>query len=294
MTLFEEITQEINEELGISQLVTNTTNILINNIVKNSKSIPNNSIKQGCLKQYNLFGEKYDVFYTLYFFNTIKEKEEFSYIDAGNTTNNKEIHVIICYIKEINKYIDYKGSTQHELEHTYQIIKSGKYLLTPQNITTYTKAKNLITIGITNNNLFEALVGFTVYYNNRFEKDGYANDIYRQIIDNKFKNPIDIVKKTDTFNNILIIEKYLNNDSIYVKQVIDNIVSNTFGKHYKWWYNMAKNVVKNYKTKIGKIIVKAQKDLCQENTLTHIYGRIEENNFKTDDFLNDEQNTNNS
>lgn len=286
MTLFEEIVQELNEELGISQLVSDTTNILISDISKDAKKQPYSDVKNGCLKNYTLFGKKYNVFYTLYFFETMKDKEKTQNNNPGRSTKKNDIYVSVCYIKEINKYIDYDGTTQHELEHVYQIVKSKKYLLTPQSVPIYQTAVNLITNGISKQNFYETLVGFTVYYNNKFEKDAFANDIYRTIIDNPQKEPMETVKKTDTYSNIVLIEKYMESDSIFTRQIIENIVFKNFNKHYKWWYNIAKKVVNNYKTKIGKILAKAHKDLYSENSLVNINKKIlEENPFKLEDFL---------
>ena len=96
------------------------------------------------------------------------------------------------------------------------------------------------------------------------------NDIYRRIIDNPQLNPNQIIKDSDVFENINIINHYMNKTSFYDKQAIDNVTVKYFNKHYNWWLNMAKKVVNNYTNKVGKILVKARKDLFGENRLISI------------------------
>lgn len=268
MKLFEEIVQQINEELGVSDLVTNTTNNIISAIIKDNKI---NKKFKGRIENFNVFGINISVIYQIYVVNTINDIINIVTDNPGRTDRTLNIYTTIVYVKELNKYIDYNGTTQHEIEHLYQTIKSKKLLLHPESADMYKTACNLVEYGST---IYDGIVGYVVYYNNKFEKDAFANDTYRQIIDNPREKPIEIVKNTDVYQNIGTISRYVNSKSSKVKQKIEDVTFKNFGKHYNWWLNMAKKVIANYKNKMGKVIVKAEKDLYGEDSLITLNKRL--------------------
>ena len=95
-------------------------------------------------------------------------------------------------------------------------------------------------------------------------------------MDNPHTEPIETVKNGILFKNIKIINTFIENISTEDKEKIENILSNNFGKHFDWWYNTAKNVVRNYYTKIGKAIVKAEKDLLKKYPMSNFKKQISE------------------
>ena len=282
MELWEEITKVLNEELGIADSVKETTNEIVNIIAKDSekqkeKTFNNFIYKTGQISNLNISGINIDLLYTVYILAKFSDIENLSSIILYPGSFSPEKHLLktsIVYIKRSNRYIDYIGTTQHELEHAYQYSKTGKSPLSKQqSFDIYKKAENLI---LNEKNIYELLVGCTIYYNSKFEKNALINDTYRLILDTPEFKPIEIIKNTNLYININYINKYSTNYSLSDKQSIENVVNKTFGKHFNWWLNMAKKVVKEYKISMGKVLLKAQKDLQENNTFIHFNKKIEE------------------
>lgn len=267
MELFEEIVKAINEELGISDLVTITVNDIISQIINDQKKYPNNKIKTGILNNCNLFGKKVDINYTLYFCDDENQLNNITNINTGKNKivkNKYIIYTTICYIKSLNKYIDFKGTTQHEIEHLYQIIQSNKsFLYKPKTEKIYNTSLQLAKYG----SHYEKIVGYTIYYNCKFEKNAFGNETYRQLIDFPNNDPMKLIKQTTLYNNLKIIDDCCKHISPIEKQTIEHIVFVNFNKHFNWWFNKAKKLIDEYVTTIGKIIVKTQKDLNEETVL---------------------------
>ena len=83
MELFEEIVKAINEELGVSDLVTTTVNDIISQIINDQKKYPHNAIKTGILNNCSLFGKKVDINYTLYFCDNENQLNNITNINTG-------------------------------------------------------------------------------------------------------------------------------------------------------------------------------------------------------------------
>lgn len=259
MELFEEITMMVNEELGISNLVTQTTNNIINMIAqKSGKILSVGYNKSGCINGVNIFGKKIDIYYTVYFVKTINDVNSIKCTwSGGYNDEHNRLTTSIVYIEDENRFVDYMGTTQHELEHIYQTVMNKKNLISaPKTKKIYIAAKELMK----SSDFFEQVVGYSIYYANKFEGDGYANSFYKMISDNPQKNPMDIIKETTMFKNIKIINDVIEQNKPYAIQAIENISVAKFGKHFNWWKNLTKRIISNYYTKIGKVIAKIEKE----------------------------------
>lgn len=257
--LITEIKKVINEELGISRTVVKETNMLIANIVKNAKEQnKQNNIKKGIFRTF-VFGFPIEVEYQIFYLNDSTDIKKLNLVNPGNFKNNY-LTTTLCYLRNQNRYVDYNGTTQHEIEHLFQEMKSSKDLLNNN------KSKKMYNTAIKlakSTNAFEKIVGYVIYYNNKFEKDAFINEIYKQIMDNWQIDPFETVKNTIVYKNISTIDKVTNTLTPYQKEKINEILDTTFNKTFNWWYNMAKNVVKTYTNKIGKTIIKAQNDIIK-------------------------------
>ena len=258
MELFEEIAQLVKEELGISDIVKAVTNDIMATIIKDKKRKPLFKNKRsGVIKDFNLFGKSTTIVYDIYFVKDKSEIDSLGLFNLGShngTTNT--LKTTLIFVRNENRYIDLEGTLQHEVEHAYQESRSGKPLLTPKNAGIYIKANGLMT----SSDQYEKLVGWTLYLANRFEKDGKMNGLYKEIMDNWGKTPIDAVKETNTYRNISAIKSYVNDETSTVKEKIEDVCQKNFNRHYKWWWNIASKVVSAYTNKIGKIIAKVEKD----------------------------------
>lgn len=272
MGLIKEIKQVVNEELGISQEVKEHVDNIFKLIINDAKSkvkYPGLLISYPYVKTGKLiYNIQYfrlleiTVYYKILYLKDLQEFNNTDYV-AGEQwvdENHLILQTTIIYDKSKNKYIDYEGSLQHEFEHVFQEIKSGKQILSNQTSKKiYTTAVTLIDSG----KKFESLVGYVVYYANRFERDAFVNDTYKIIMGNESENPYSVLKNTITYKNIKAI-KYavIDNDN---RQKIEPIVKSYFNKSYNWFYNMAVKTVKEYTNKMGKMMVKVINDIAAEN-----------------------------
>lgn len=258
MELFEEIVQLVKEELGVSDRVKAVTNDIKSLILKNKKGKPLFGNKRtGIIKDFDLFGKKTEIQYTVYYVNDESEIENLNLAILGSFNGKTNIlKVILIYVRNKNKYIDPDGTLQHEVEHAFQESMGGKGLVTPKSANFYIKANTLAS----SNNIYMRLVGITLYLANKFEKDGKMNGLYQYIMDNWEKAPIDAVKETNIYKNISAIKEFLDNEDANAHAEIEDVCQKNFNRHYNWWKNMAKKVVSAYTNKIGKIIAKVEKD----------------------------------
>lgn len=267
--LLTEIKEKLYEELGVADIVSTASSNLLSEIIKHSKTVP--SGKYGIQRfkhgEFNYLFENntINVFYDLYYMSTY---DDIKYsIPSNRGTSNKinnnvyKLKVTIVYIRDINKYIDVNGNIQHELEHIYQMIKSGKNLLSKSGSRILYRNAEILR-GFSD--IYSKIVGTVIYYACKFEKDAFANAIYKQIIDNPNVNPYETLKSTITYQNINIIKQRVLDTEIY-KDKYANIVKIYFSKNYQWFYNLANKVVKTYINKIGKVYAKAFNDLNKKN-----------------------------
>lgn len=272
--LITEIKKSINEELGISKMVTNETNSLISTIINDSKKQPKqNNMKNG-LFDTMVFGVPISVQYQIFYVNSYQDINTLNIVNPGNLTDDNFIVTTLCYIKDQNKYIDYDGSTQHEVQHMYQELMSGKDLLENP------KIKNMYTTAIKlakSTNAFEKFVGFTIYYGSKFEKDAFMNEMYKQIMDNWQINPFETIKKTVVYRNINAIKNVIGNLTEYQKTKLQETVQFYFNKNLNWFLTIANKIVKTYTNKIGKIIIKAQNDIAEKYPKMTFNEKIQQN-----------------
>lgn len=261
--LLTEIKEIVKEELSISDEVLKTKNALVAAIIKDSKNMPKHDskfadyMKQGILFKYPLFGEQWIVIYKIFYIKSNAEYDNLiSNIEAGKTSPNGKVYVNLIYIADRNNYTDIEGEVQHELEHIYQVAKKKKWIISSQlSADIYSKAQNLKNNGTT---IGEQLVGFTLYYNNNFERDVFTNGIYSMMIDNNVTEPLKFIKNTVNYKNVLTVERVV--EAGTYKEEIDKVVKSYFGKSYGWWKKIALRMVSTYKVKIGKAVAKYTKD----------------------------------
>lgn len=258
MNLFEQIVMAVNEELGISSLVITTAKNIVSMIAKDaSKNGSLTGQKTGKINGVNIFGETIEICYTIYCVTSENAKLVRPKWTGGYNSELKRLTTSVLYLTDKNEFIDLDGTTQHELEHMYQTSLSGKSLINRAGTRKiYVAAKKLMNSG----DYFEQIVGYSVYYANKFEQNAYANTIYRMLMDNGVLNPMDYIKETGMYKNIKIIEEQLGRDTKYFVQSVENICVSNFGRHYNWWKNLTKKMISSFLTQIGKAIAKYEKD----------------------------------
>ena len=263
MGLITEIKKQLFEELGVSDKVTKAAKDIFKAIIYDSKLHGRAKNKSGAV-QYSFDGIDVDVIYYLYYVRTVEDFDDSKFIANSDMVSPKHfiVRTTVLYDYSQNKYVDPEGSLQHELEHVYQQASSGNLLLQKE------KSRDIYRISerlINSERNSERIVGFIVYYNNRFEKDAIANEFYKTIMDNPNENPFELLKSSKMYNNLKVIEKVIVNTNKY-KNTFEKIAFDNFGKHYDWLKNMATSICKAYTIKIGKIMAKAHNDLYANGT----------------------------
>ena len=265
MELLKEIKRLVKEELGISDEVKEHVSKIFKDIITDAKIRGKNekpNVKTGQFV-YRIDDVSICVKYKVMYLNDMSEFDTTEYVASSDFLNRKYLNLVttLVYDRSQNKYIDFDGTLQHEFEHIYQQMKSGKPLTVRRTSNEiYEQACELIHDGNTN---LERVVGYAVYYNCKFEKDAYANDMYKNIMDNELDDPYTIVKNSLTYRNVNAIKHVvLDKDN---SEKIAPIVKNVFGKTYNWFHRIATHMVKEYNKKIGKALTKAIKDIEEKN-----------------------------
>lgn len=255
--LLTEIKQIMYEEMGVSDTVTRNTKNIISQIVKDSKQYPYSNFKQGTFIYITTDNFNIKVNYDLYYCEDNNHVPNI--VETGYSLWDGKIFTLnttIVYIKSENKYKDYRGTTQHEMDHIYKMYKSKKHLISkPTSQQLYYIADKF-----KYQDFPHKLVGYVIYYNNNFEKDAFINSIYKTIMDNNDIDPYITIQNSRTYQNIQAIKNYVLDSNEYEKEITD-ICINELHKSYKWFYNITKKVVNNYIYKMGRLLVKVNKDL---------------------------------
>ena len=262
MRLDENLIRLVNEELGISELVKTETQNLIDKIVSDSNKMTF-QVFSGKFKT-TLFGKIIDVIYQIKIVNNENELKLLKIPKAGSFSEDTNVlKTTIVYLANKSCYIDFNGTTEHEVKHLFQAVKSGnKFLVKGKTQEIYNTALKLTDM----DDYYEQVVGWTIYYACKFEKDAFMSGLYRNITDNWSEKPIEIVKQTNLYKNLEIISDEAEKETPTSIQRIEDVCEKYFGKHYKWWKNTAKGTVSAYLTKIGKVLAKVEKDRSGELT----------------------------
>lgn len=262
MNLFEEITRLVKEELGISELVKTETQNLIDKIVADSNKM-SFQLFSGKFKT-SLFGKTIDVIYQIKIVNNEDEFKLLKIPNAGSCSEDGNVlKTTIVYMANEQRYLDYNGTTEHEVKHIFQLANSEKKFLSKNK----TQAMYETALMLTDmHDYYEQVVGWTIYYACKFEKDAFMSGLYRRISDNWSEKPIEVVQQTNLYKNLKIISDEADRETPTSIQRIEDVCERYFGKHYKWWKNKAKQTVSGYLTKIGKVLAKIEKDRGGELT----------------------------
>lgn len=262
MELFEKITRLVKEELGISELVKIETQKLIDKIVTDSNKM-SFQVFSGKFKTL-LFGKIIDIIYQIKIVNNESELKLLKIPNAGSVSvDNSVLKTTIVYMADKQQYFDYNGTTEHEVKHVFQLANSGKKFLAKNKTQSMYKTALMLT---DMDDYYEQVVGWTIYYACKFERDAFVSALYRRIIDNWSETPIEVIKQTNLYKNLKIISDEADRETTTSAQRIDDVCEKYFGKHYKWWKNTAKQTVSGYLTKIGKVLAKVEKDRDGELT----------------------------
>lgn len=265
MELINEIKQIVKEELGISDELNKYYDDILSQTITaarmTGKTVRPN-VKAGTFL-YRIGTANIQINYKVVYVGNMGEFDESEFAGSSDYMDSRHLSmdITLVYDRSQNKYIDLDGTLQHELEHVFQQLKAKTpFLANEKTGKMYGKARDLVHNATSKS---EAVVGLAVYYNSKFEKDAYANDIYRSIMDNRQDNPYTVLKNNMTYKNVAFIRRVvLEKDN---REKLEPIVKKTFGKSYEWFLGVTEHMVKAFMSKVGKVMTKAIKDIELEN-----------------------------
>ena len=182
-----EIKKALHEDLGIRLDVKNAFNNIKTLIVRDSKweiyrkDEAGNMVKTGAIKNVDVFkGVKINIRYHIIYCETadeINEKKRCYPYTCYFSQEQNTLSTMLFYINDKRMYFD--DSSQHELDHVY------KALLTKQKMLSKKVTRDIYQRSVSemhSDDLTIRYISYVIYYNNRFERDAFANTIYSNII----------------------------------------------------------------------------------------------------------------
>lgn len=265
MILLEDI---IKEELGIADEVSRVTDRIIKEIDTRAKAAwkleLNNAYPDPLIQdsfETTVFGKEITVFFNAYFYKTKEElRRWWNTLTSGGSYDYKNgvLTIPIGYSVASLKHEYNVDSLQHEMEHAYQNIKRGKPFFTSkeENGFYHKVLRNLYSPYLT------SCVSHVLYYSYKFERDAFINATYRFLMLHQGEDELTAIKEFVHYENIRIIEQLLEIIKTDKKtaEELEQICKETYNISLKRFINLANWVVKEYLSRMGKVIIKCRED----------------------------------
>ena len=283
--LFQDIRGVVNEELGIHGDVIKISFDIIREIEKQIKVIPKQyfpyipgvSYRRGDFK-YTAFGKTIDIEFRYcnfrdkrYYKKYVNKIENFTNgFKLSTLTLRIDIHAISGQIIE-NTFSD---TVQHELEHFFQEDKIGKSFSEDNEMYKVARFSKDYYGNVLGDETAKN-IGNIMYFTRKCEIEGYVNGLYALLVKNYKEtgyNTSTILETSPIYQGLLELRRnkewlLKNQNDINVKNFIESIrkkgLNITFEKIIKFADYADREIVK----RIGRTIVKAQKDCNQFNDL---------------------------
>ena len=267
----DDLLKSLNENLSINIKVEKETYLIYKKFLKlfNEEKY-NERIDSNCSKKivrfvYNVFGEQ-EMIFIFNCYNIFKTNVDKNYyrqtfkLNKGNTLRNIiEINVEIFSGTKIET--DIKGILQHELEHVFQKIKSGKSILYANKISKdlnkkiYLRAIKVLCSSPSESSIEEKRIAQMIYSHTDFEEDAFVNTLYSNLTnENQEKSEDEIIEASQAFryykSGKTLLTKIEQQPEKYEKIISEyGFTVQNFLKLYKY-YN------KRFIMKIGKALTR--------------------------------------
>ena len=261
-TLNEEFLRNlIKEELGIHMEVVDTSNKVYNDIIEDMKHRDSNKtdicyIKQGSI-DCSLNNISFKAHYTCRNFLDKKIVDDLdidSLTEGGTVFFNKKWLWINVNIIAINGTVNKQealNTIQHELEHVYQQLRSGKRI--PGNDDKYLKMKSDMEC----NDEARQKVGRLVYLCCKSEQEAFINGTYAWCMTNDAKSgPYQYEEIKNSPAGKLYVEMQELYDEVFNNSEMTNIVEGEY--HYSKQY--VEKMMNEFIRKLGRVLVKVNMD----------------------------------
>ncbi len=211
-----DIHTSLNESLGINDDVVKAKNKVIREINNKKKTVSieykDETETQTIQIVVNLFEETITIECIFYYFNDQKSfdlwKRKYHNRIKGEYNNwSKFIEIGVPVISNIINKNYYYGTIQHELEHAYQMIMSGKNIPSPQKQKFY----NFLQTSMSNSsNIYILGIAYIYYINFKHEEEANANALYASLESKgKWEKWMDVYKNSKLGKDISFAKKML-------------------------------------------------------------------------------------
>lgn len=267
----ESIQKLINEELGISQEVSNAVKNIVE-LIKGDKNTMREKIEDGIFVNNGkittgIFGYEFEVVYKIFSyrdFNLYFQKSGY-FLNAFNSWSSFERKTINIVSLSISGHIEentFSDTLYHEIEHMYQTSISGKLLLT--NNAQYQMALSIV--NDKNASEWDRFLAQVVYYTRNEEHDAFVNGLYGQLIkSDAFNRFDDIIRQSDAYKIIGFLKSASKRMEHSINDKGFDESANKFHRPKRWFINQANIASEKIFKKIMKVKSKALNDFTKVN-----------------------------
>ena len=273
--ILNEVISILNEERGISDVVSNLTFEIKNEIIKNinnSKSLPFNydqvTYKKGELNEFTFNNVKIIVKWQYYSFASIdilnrfpSSKLPISYCKKI-TNNYYELNLCIAAINGQFQIVRILETIQHELEHIWETSNKGTSY---KNMDLYIYGKTLMN----NPNEYKRSVGIILYLSQNWEQRAFSNGVYQYLINHKYpENSFINIKETQLYGGLIQLKQSIK----ILKEITDpyqhpfihtelNQLKNNFNITFDKLIQIGEKAINNIIRILGRTLSKVEDDL---------------------------------
>lgn len=275
--ILNEIVNILNEERGISNIVSNLTFQIKDKIIKaikNSKSLPINydevTFKKGLLEEFNFNNKNITIKWAYYSFATSEILNNFPYkIPTSNcnkiTNDSYILNITIVAINGNFILTNVMETIQHELEHTW---KTSNMQHSYKNMDLYEYGNQLLK----EQNEYKKAIGVILYLSQKWEQRAYANGVYQYLMNHKYPEHSRLnIKETQLYGELINLKKSVKliealkdpYQHPFVRSVLNNL-KNNFDIHYEQFIKIGKRDITNIIRILGRTLSKVEDDLSKK------------------------------
>lgn len=208
-----EIINVLNEERGISDIVSNLSFKIKDNIInaiENTKSQPINynevTFKKGSLEEFNFNNKNITINWSYYSFASNDILNKFPYrIPSSNcnkaSNNSYILNIIIVAINGKFVLTTTMETIQHELEHIWE---TSNIQNSYKNMSLYEYGNQLLK----EQNEYKKSIGIILYLSQKWDQRAYANGVYQYLINHKQPEHSRLnIKDTQLYGGLINLKK---------------------------------------------------------------------------------------
>lgn len=278
---YNDVCNMIVEELGVHDEVTKISFDIMEKLKEDLKKrqkcyysdIPGASHKDGRFN-FEALGKTIVIDYTFINYRDETYKKRYSNLIPNKKKNafTRSNLVLSLTVEAVSGYIDiytYADTIQHEIQHFFQEDKIGYSFGSTTWYKIATKCKQRPSGSLT------YMIGDIIYLSLQCEEEAFTNGLYASLVYNykhKNKPTIEVLDNSPIYNALLKMRKEVdillqNKEDETLRKTLSTIKKITNGTTFNGIINMAKRAEKEIIRRIGKIIVKAQKDCDVANDM---------------------------